>query len=164
MSLLDAALIVAAAAAGSVVTPTDFGIRTVSASAPRRAEEPLEKELSSKRMHFDQSAVVRVASNWGRVTSLRRSPAKNRAVGGAPNSYHLQGRAIDIARRAGVRHSDIEGAYRRAGYSILESLDEGDHSHFAFGTGSGISRRDAAASVKSDPFRGWHIVTAPLPN
>lgn len=78
-------------------------------------------------------AAVRLGAKWGIVTSVHRSPAHNRAVGGAPNSFHLSGRAIDIARRGGVAHAEIAAAYRRAGFVLLESLDEGDHSHFAFG-------------------------------
>jgi hypothetical protein len=76
---------------------------------------------------------VSLAAKWGAVTSVYRSPAHNRAVGGAPNSWHLHGRAIDIARRAGVRHAQLDAAFRSAGYVLIESLDEGDHSHFAFG-------------------------------
>jgi hypothetical protein len=76
---------------------------------------------------------VSLAAQWGTVTSVHRSPAHNRAVGGAPNSWHLHGRAIDIARRPGVRHAQLDAAFRRAGYHLIESLDEGDHSHFAFG-------------------------------
>lgn len=76
---------------------------------------------------------VDLASKWGVVTSVKRSAEHNRAVGGAPNSWHLHGRAIDIARRPGVRHADIDAALRKAGFHIIESLDEGDHSHFAFG-------------------------------
>ena len=49
-----------------------------------------------------------------------------------PNSYHLIGRAIDVARRPGVSHRMLDIALRRAGYVLVESLDEGDHSHFAF--------------------------------
>lgn len=77
--------------------------------------------------------VVRISTAFGVITSTWRSPAHNRAVGGVPNSYHLQGRAIDIARKPGVTHRQIDAALRTAGYNLVESLDEGDHSHFAFG-------------------------------
>lgn len=79
------------------------------------------------------AGAVDLGRKWGIVTSVRRTPERNRAVGGALNSFHLHGRAIDIARRPGVRHAEIEMAYRKAGYVLIESLDEGDHSHFAFG-------------------------------
>ena len=87
--------------------------------------------------------VKQIGAHWGRVTSTYRSPAHNRRVGGVANSYHLSNRAIDIARRPGVSHSQIAAAYRNAGYSLAESLDEGDHSHFAFAP--------ATASVASLP-------------
>lgn len=79
------------------------------------------------------SQAARVGAQWGVVTSTYRSPARNRAVGGVPNSYHLSGRAIDIARRSGVSHAQLERAFLQSGYRLIESLDEGDHSHFAFG-------------------------------
>ena len=82
----------------------------------------------------DASTAVRLAAAYGVVTSTWRSVAHNRAVGGVQNSYHLSGRAIDIARRPGVTHRQIDAALRMAGYNLVESLDEGDHSHFAFGT------------------------------
>lgn len=40
------------------------------------------------------------------VTSGYRSPSYNTAVGGAPNSYHLQGRAADI-QIPGVTPEDV---------------------------------------------------------
>lgn len=73
-----------------------------------------------------------IGGKFGQVTSTLRTPEHNKAVGGVPNSYHVRGQAIDIARKRGVTHKQIEAAYRRAGYNIVESLDEGDHSHFAF--------------------------------
>ena len=82
----------------------------------------------------DPAMAVRVAAAFGTVTSTYRSVLHNRAVGGVPNSYHLLNRAIDIARRPGVSHRQIELALRSAGYNLIESLDEGDHSHFAFGS------------------------------
>jgi hypothetical protein len=78
------------------------------------------------------ASAAALSSKWGIVTSVQRSPERNRLVGGVPNSFHLSGRAIDIARRPGVRHSEIEAELRRAGFVLIESLDEGDHSHFAF--------------------------------
>lgn len=82
---------------------------------------------------IDMGNAVRIGGRWGVVTSVHRSPAHNRRVGGVPNSYHLSGRAIDVARRPGVSHAQVAAALRAAGHHLVESLDEGDHSHFAFG-------------------------------
>lgn len=87
---------------------------------------------------------VDVGNKFGRVTSTVRSAAKNKKVGGAKNSYHLTGQAIDIARGKGVTHKQIENAYRRAGFDIIESLDEGDHSHLAFNFKKSKAERLAA--------------------
>jgi hypothetical protein len=97
------------------------------------ALEAVRAEAGGKDAPRAVASAVQLGSRWGVVTSVRRSPEHNRAVGGVPNSFHLAGRAVDIARRPGVRHSDIEAAYRKAGYMLIESIDEGDHSHFAFG-------------------------------
>jgi hypothetical protein len=80
----------------------------------------------------DLVSAVEIAASFGIVTSVVRSVAHNRAVGGVRNSYHLRGQAIDVARRAGVSHQALEAALLRAGYRIIESIDERDHSHFAF--------------------------------
>ncbi len=95
------------------------------------------------------SSAAGLGSKWGVVTSLKRSPERNRAVGGAPNSFHLFGRAIDIARRPGVRHADVEAAFRKAGFVLIESLDEGDHSHFAFGGAGSLPRINAPKSSQT---------------
>ena len=75
---------------------------------------------------------AKVAADYGTVTSGFRSIAHNRHVGGVPTSYHLIGRAIDIERRRGVSHQVIATALQKAGFLLVESLDERDHSHFAF--------------------------------
>jgi hypothetical protein len=103
------------------------------------------------------SSAARLGGSWGRVTSTLRSPAHNRAVGGVPNSYHLRGRAIDIARRPGVTHAMIAAAFRNAGYRLVESLDEGDHSHFAFAWG-GPTHAVASLPDKSELTK-WGVVT-----
>lgn len=99
------------------------GARAAGAPAPIRRPAPLLLTLAS---------ASRAAAPFGIVTSTLRSVEHNRAVGGMPNSYHLSGRAIDIARRPGVTHAMIDAMLRRSGYLLVESLDEGDHSHFAF--------------------------------
>jgi hypothetical protein len=100
-----------------------------------------------------QSArAARVASSYGVITSIYRSPAHNRAVGGVANSYHLAGRAIDVARRPGVTHFQVAAVLRKAGYNLVESIDEGDHSHFAFSVpGVAVQAAGAASQPESAP-------------
>src|SRR5437763_11427609 len=109
----------------------------------------------------DQAAEIsgasRLVSAYGLVTSTFRTVAHNRAVGGVPNSYHLLDRAIDIARRPGVTHQQIDAALRRAGFNLIESLDEHDHSHFAF---AAVPLPGAAAPPPSAPPA---TVSKPLP-
>ena len=121
---------------------TDWGIREIGRPPSPAAADPapagtwaMEQETQAAPTRgIDLGAIRSLGGRWGQVTSTYRSPAHNRRVGGVANSYHLRGRAIDIARRAGVSHWQIAAAYRAAGYNLLESLDEGDHSHFAFGS------------------------------
>ena len=110
------------------------------------------KNLGSDRVgsSVDMGAAKGIGAHWGRVTSTYRSAAHNRRVGGVANSYHLRNRAIDIARRPGVAHWQIAAAFRAAGYNLLESLDEGDHSHFAF-AGPNDRRQFAAAPPPPPP-------------
>lgn len=101
-------------------------------------------------------APARLAMNYGAITSHFRTAAHNRFVGGVPNSYHLLGQALDVARRPGVSHRMLETALRRAGFRLIESLDEGDHSHFAFALpGAGVTLASTASppvpAPKSSP-------------
>lgn len=84
---------------------------------------------------LDLGSVKQIGAAYGTVTSTARSKEHNAEVGGVPNSYHIGGHAIDIVRGKGVTHKEIEAAYKNAGYNLIESLDEGDHSHFAFASG-----------------------------
>ena len=97
------------------------------------------------------SSAMRVLSPYGVVTSTSRTPAHNKAVGGVPNSYHLLDQAIDVARRPGVSHFQIEAALKRAGYRLVESLDERDHSHFAFAPAVAAKALGGDQAMRSTP-------------
>ena len=171
-SIAGVAFLFAAGSAGAATPSTDFGVRAVGAP---RVVTPIVQEgvvassstASSRPLGStgNLSTAARIGSQLGRVTSMRRSAERNRRVGGVANSYHLSGRAIDIARKPGVSHSQIAAALRSAGYQLIESLDEGDHSHFAFGFGLGQRLRNAAAiAAKSGEVTTWHMVFAPSGN
>ena len=156
-------LVMGATQAEAASKPTDFGIRTVSgevASEPPASASPA-AVTRIRGKGIDLRSVASLGAQWGRVTSTYRSRARNRAVGGVRNSFHLSGRAIDIARRSGVTHAQIAAAYRNAGYHLIESLDEGDHSHFAFGTAPRyVPRARSTQQASSVAATQWRIVTA----
>ena len=153
---------------GTVATAaeTDWGIREIGKSAAPSDPAPAgtwAMSATTGGRSVDMLDVKQIGSRWGQVTSTYRSPAHNRRVGGVANSYHISNRAIDIARRPGVHHSQIAAAYRNAGYSLAESLDEGDHSHFAFGAPKRHAPRAQAqmVAVKSGESTEWRIIYAP---
>ena len=144
---------------------TDWGIREVGKPVARApANEPLPAGtwgMESSGRAVDMGDIRQIGGHWGQVTSTYRSPEHNRRVGGVANSYHLRGRAIDIARRPGVTHAQIAAAYRNAGYSLAESLDEGDHSHIAFGPPKHHAPQPQLVTVKVGEKTEWHMVFAP---
>lgn len=166
--------------ASAASAETDFGVRTV--SGERGVVRVGTHEKVSQQQFTGQTAVARetpsasgswtplgggsgnlglaagIGSKWGRITSTYRSPQHNRRVGGVRNSWHMHGRAIDIARRPGVSHSQIAAAFRNAGYRLIESLDEGDHSHFAFAFGGSAGARMASMPSKREMTQ-WGVVT-----
>jgi hypothetical protein len=172
------ALLVLAFATAPAAAETNWGLREVGKPVKATSSE-ISKPGSAARSDplpagtwameqpsgraVDIGSVRQIGSRWGQVTSTYRSPEHNRRVGGVANSYHLRGRAIDIARRPGVTHWQIAAAYRSAGYSLAESLDEGDHSHFAFGAPKHHSPRPQAkmVAVAADEKTEWRIVYAP---
>lgn len=152
---MEASALLATLLLAGAQQPTDFGIRTALPGGPL-LDLPAPQRAPDSGKSFDLTSVSRLGSQWGRVTSTRRSADHNRAVGGVANSYHLSGRAIDIARGPNIHHTQIEAAYRRAGYALVESLDEGDHSHFAFSTRPMKSGTTVAAGATN-----WGIRYAP---
>lgn len=174
-------LLCGASAASAASTETDFGVRTL--SGERGVVRVGTHEKVSQQQFTGQTAVARetpsasgswkplgggsgslglaagIGSKWGRVTSTYRTPAHNRRVGGVRNSWHTHGRAIDIARRPGVTHAQIAAAFRNAGYRLIESLDEGDHSHFAFAFGGSGGSRVASSMPSKGELTQWGVVT-----
>ena len=169
-------------ASPAVAQKTDWGIRVV----PKEGEKflvppatayvdpslrPVHVEVvggGSGSLPANLRDIARIGARFGTVTSTHRTPEHNRRVGGVPNSYHLSGRAIDIARRPGVRHAQIAAELRRAGYNLVESLDEGDHSHFAFGRPGEVKRAAVVVEMANRPRlveeggkTRWKVVYAP---
>jgi hypothetical protein len=69
-------------------------------------------------------------------TSGRRTPERNRSVGGSPRSYHLKGRALDlggsrVAIAAGLRTARAQRVSPGC-TGPEEAIDEGDHLHVAW--------------------------------
>lgn len=66
------------------------------------------------------------------ITSGKRTAAQNRAVGGAANSLHLTGEAIDIPLTVGgkpLTKAGIRSALEGAGIKVREILGPGDKNH-----------------------------------
>lgn len=136
------------------MAPTDFGVRTVGVPVPRATTASITVPSAAVSQPFSLTAATAIARGYGRVTSTIRSAERNRRVGGVANSWHLHGRAIDIARAPTISHAAIAAEFRRRGFHLIESLDEGDHSHFAFsdrpvGTRA-RSRADQFAEVRGE--------------
>ncbi len=71
-----------------------------------------------------------------RVTSTRRTPERNAAVGGVPNSYHLSGQARDSVPPAGMSMSEYHAILTRQNPG-MDVINEGDHVHIEPRGGSG---------------------------
>lgn len=125
------------------------GVPSVSTATSSAATERQLAPLLATSPHL--AGPLRLLAAYGTPTSAWRSVEHNRRVGGMPNSYHLQGYAIDVQRRAGVPHIALDAALRRAGYVLLESLDEGDHSHFAFVGGKAAPKPAVIAKEVAPP-------------
>jgi len=86
------------------------------------------------------AAILKKAFGGGTATSGIRSAQHNRDVGGAANSYHLTGQAVDFVPPGGMRNfnkATARSALEAVGIKVLELLGPGDkghedHGHVAF--------------------------------
>ena len=97
------------------------------AAAPRAAQPRQAQAFPGN----PRESILGVAPG-ARITSGRRSPERNRAVGGQPNSYHLRGQAFDLTPAPGQSMADLERQLRQSGLPFAELLNEGDHIHVAW--------------------------------
>ena len=90
------------------------------------------------------------------VTSGRRTPERNAAVGGAANSYHLSGQAMDLTPPPGMNMAQLEQRLRASGLQFAELINEGDHIHVAWSgdgappSGAGGTRVVARGAAKPE--------------
>lgn len=63
-----------------------------------------------------------------RITSTKRTPERNKAVGGTANSYHLSGRARDSVPPAGMSMSEYARRLKQMNPNY-DVINEGDHVH-----------------------------------
>ena len=63
-----------------------------------------------------------------RLTSTKRTPERNRAVGGSPRSFHLTGQARDSVPPPGMSMAAYAAELQRLN-PHLQVINEGDHVH-----------------------------------
>lgn len=81
-----------------------------------------------------QRAIADLTGMGARVTSGLRTPERNAAVGGVPNSRHLTGQAADLVPPPGMSMAQLEAETRRR-MPGARVINEGDHVHVQWGGG-----------------------------
>lgn len=117
------------------------------AQATKRESRSTQREIGGDFTAADARSAIEGVG--GRITSGARSAQHNADVGGVANSFHLSGQAFDVAKGAGVTLNKLTAAIRAKGGRILEALDEGDHFHVAFKTGSAAAEQLARATERA---------------
>jgi hypothetical protein len=95
-----------------------------------------------------QQAIASLTSMGARVTSGLRTPERNAAVGGVPNSRHLTGQAADLVPPPGMSMAQLEAEARRR-MPGARVINEGDHVHVQWGGGG--QQQVAQASSQYPP-------------
>lgn len=75
---------------------------------------------------FAVATIEMCRAHGASVTSWQRSPAHNARVGGRPDSFHLEGLAVDLVLEDQTRMQALLADARSAG---LEAVVEDDHVH-----------------------------------
>lgn len=71
------------------------------------------------------------------ITSTGRTPQQNAAVGGVPDSMHLNAQAIDFVMPKGVTFDQVKQLVQQSGLPVTELLNEGSHVHIGWGPKGG---------------------------
>lgn len=88
-----------------------------------------------------------------KITSGMRTPERNAAVGGAPNSFHMRGQALDFVKPPGMTFEQIKQSMAAQGLPVTELIDEGDHIHWAWGGKSQPSAQVVASGSPKPTYR-----------
>lgn len=91
---------------------------------------------------------LKAAAPGAAVTSTKRTPDKNKAVGGVANSDHLTGQAADFTPRQGQSIAQLAQELRAAGVGEVVPEPKRNHVHVEWGPGAG--RKAAPAPKLSD--------------
>lgn len=92
------------------------------------------------------------------ISSLGRSPAHNREVGGVANSQHISGTAGDFVVPQAERQQFIANA-RQQGF---EAIDEGDHVHLELPRGAALPGQQGGQPLVRTPAAASKDTFAPL--
>lgn len=89
-----------------------------------------------------------------RVSSNVRTPERNAKVGGAPNSRHMSGEAVDLVPPQGMTMAQLaQEAQRR--FPGARIINEGDHVHVQWGQGQRQGGARVVAQGPPKPREQW---------
>lgn len=101
------------------------------------------------------SALYSIVPNV-QITSGKRSPEHNAAVGGVSDSMHLDGQATDFVLPPGMTADQAKAKIQEKGLPITEWVDEGSHVHWGWGQkgGAAIAQADSSPhQSRADYYR-----------
>jgi len=87
------------------------------------------------------------------ITSGMRTPERNATVGGAPNSFHMRGQALDFVKPPGMTFEQVKQGMAAQGLPVTELIDEGDHIHWAWGGKTNPSGQVVASGGAKPQYR-----------